>query len=100
LGCHYSGQQISSDYVKGIIIAARYINEGLRSVVVPYVRSMENNILGKNEQEIPRFLLEMLQVLEVLHLMCMFICERQKYGINLLKIKQNFFQKNLWTGRF
>jgi hypothetical protein len=26
--------------------------------------------------------------------------ERQKYGINSLKIKQNFFQKNLWTGRF
>jgi hypothetical protein len=23
--------------------------------------------------------------------------ERQKYGINSLKIKQNFFQKNLWT---
>jgi hypothetical protein len=26
--------------------------------------------------------------------------ERKKYGINSLKIKQNFFQKNLWTGRF
>jgi hypothetical protein len=26
--------------------------------------------------------------------------ERQKYGINSLKIKQIFFQKNLWTGRF
>jgi hypothetical protein len=26
--------------------------------------------------------------------------ERQKYGINSLKIKQNCFQKNLWTGRF
>jgi hypothetical protein len=26
--------------------------------------------------------------------------ERQKYGINSLKIKQNFFQKNLWTGQF
>jgi hypothetical protein len=26
--------------------------------------------------------------------------ERQKYGINFLKIKQNFFQKNLWTGQF
>jgi hypothetical protein len=25
---------------------------------------------------------------------------RQKYGINSLKIKQNFFQKNLWTGQF
>jgi hypothetical protein len=24
--------------------------------------------------------------------------ERQKYGINSLKIKQNVFQKNLWTG--
>jgi hypothetical protein len=26
--------------------------------------------------------------------------ERQKYGINSLKIKQQFFQKNLWTGQF
>jgi hypothetical protein len=26
--------------------------------------------------------------------------ERQKYGINSLKIKQNFFQKNIWTGQF
>jgi hypothetical protein len=26
--------------------------------------------------------------------------EQQKYGINSLKIKQNFFQKNLWTGQF
>jgi hypothetical protein len=26
--------------------------------------------------------------------------ERQKYGINSLKIKQNFFRKNLWTGQF
>jgi hypothetical protein len=26
--------------------------------------------------------------------------ERQKYGINSLKIKQNFFQKNLCTGQF
>jgi hypothetical protein len=26
--------------------------------------------------------------------------ERQKYGINSLKIKQNFFQTNLWTGQF
>jgi hypothetical protein len=26
--------------------------------------------------------------------------ERQKYGINFLKIKQIFFQKNLWTGQF
>jgi hypothetical protein len=26
--------------------------------------------------------------------------ERQKYGINSLKIKQIFFQKNLWTGEF
>jgi hypothetical protein len=26
--------------------------------------------------------------------------ERQKYEINSLKIKQNFFQKNLWTGQF
>jgi hypothetical protein len=26
--------------------------------------------------------------------------ERQKYGINSIKIKQNFFQKNLWTGQF
>jgi hypothetical protein len=26
--------------------------------------------------------------------------ERQKYGINSLKIKQNLFQKNLWTGQF
>jgi hypothetical protein len=26
--------------------------------------------------------------------------ERQKYGINSLKIKQNCFQKNLWTGQF
>jgi hypothetical protein len=26
--------------------------------------------------------------------------ERQKYGINSLKIKQMFFQKNLWTGQF
>jgi hypothetical protein len=26
--------------------------------------------------------------------------ERQKYGINFLKIKQNCFQKNLWTGQF
>jgi hypothetical protein len=26
--------------------------------------------------------------------------EWQKYGINSLKIKQNFFQKNLWTGQF
>jgi hypothetical protein len=26
--------------------------------------------------------------------------ERQKYGINSLKIKQNVFQKNLWTGQF
>jgi hypothetical protein len=26
--------------------------------------------------------------------------ERQKYGINSLKIKENFFQKNLWTGQF
>jgi hypothetical protein len=26
--------------------------------------------------------------------------ERQKYGINSLKIKQNFFEKNLWTGQF
>jgi hypothetical protein len=26
--------------------------------------------------------------------------ERQKYGINSLKIKQNFFQKNLWTCQF
>jgi hypothetical protein len=26
--------------------------------------------------------------------------ERQKYGINSLKIKQIFFQKNLWTGQF
>jgi hypothetical protein len=25
--------------------------------------------------------------------------ERQKYGINSLKIKQIFFQKNLWTGQ-
>jgi hypothetical protein len=25
--------------------------------------------------------------------------ERLKYGINSLKIKQNFFQKNLWTGK-
>jgi hypothetical protein len=25
--------------------------------------------------------------------------ERQKYGINSLKIKQNCFQKNLWTGQ-
>jgi hypothetical protein len=26
--------------------------------------------------------------------------ERQKYGINSLKIKQDVFQKNLWTGQF
>jgi hypothetical protein len=26
--------------------------------------------------------------------------ERQKYGINSLKIKQSFFQKNLWAGQF
>jgi hypothetical protein len=26
--------------------------------------------------------------------------ERQKYGINSLKIKQNFFQKIFWTGQF
>jgi hypothetical protein len=26
--------------------------------------------------------------------------ERQKYGINSLKIKQNCFQKNLWAGQF
>jgi hypothetical protein len=26
--------------------------------------------------------------------------ERQKYGINSLKIKQFFFQKNRWTGQF
>jgi hypothetical protein len=26
--------------------------------------------------------------------------ERQKYGINSLKIKQIFFQKDLWTGQF
>jgi hypothetical protein len=26
--------------------------------------------------------------------------EQQKYGINSLKIKQNFFQNNLWTGQF
>jgi hypothetical protein len=26
--------------------------------------------------------------------------ERQKYGINSLKIKQHFFQKNLCTGQF
>jgi hypothetical protein len=26
--------------------------------------------------------------------------ERQKYGINSLKIKQIFFQKNLWTDQF
>jgi hypothetical protein len=26
--------------------------------------------------------------------------ERQKYGINSLKIKHNFFQKKLWTGQF
>jgi hypothetical protein len=26
--------------------------------------------------------------------------ERQKYGINSLKIKQTLFQKNLWTGQF
>jgi hypothetical protein len=26
--------------------------------------------------------------------------ERQKYGINSLKIKQIFLQKNLWTGQF
>jgi hypothetical protein len=26
--------------------------------------------------------------------------ERQKYGINSLKIKQKFFLKNLWTGQF
>jgi hypothetical protein len=30
---------------------------------------------------------------------CMY-SERQKYGINSLKIKQNFFQKNLCTGQF
>jgi hypothetical protein len=26
--------------------------------------------------------------------------ERQKYEVNFLKIKQNLFQKNLWTGQF
>jgi hypothetical protein len=26
--------------------------------------------------------------------------EREKYGINSLKIKQTSFQKNLWTGQF
>jgi hypothetical protein len=26
--------------------------------------------------------------------------ERQKYGINSLKIKQNFLKKNLWPGQF
>jgi hypothetical protein len=26
--------------------------------------------------------------------------ERQKYGINSLKIKHIFFQKNLWSGQF
>jgi hypothetical protein len=26
--------------------------------------------------------------------------EREKYGINSLKIKHNIFQKNLWTGQF
>jgi hypothetical protein len=26
--------------------------------------------------------------------------ERQKYGINSLKIKKKNFQKNLWTGQF
>jgi hypothetical protein len=26
--------------------------------------------------------------------------ERQKYGINSIKIKQNIFQKNVWTGQF
>jgi hypothetical protein len=26
--------------------------------------------------------------------------ERQKYGINSLKIKQILFQKNLWMGQF
>jgi hypothetical protein len=26
--------------------------------------------------------------------------ERQKYGINSLKIKQIFFQKIVWTGQF
>jgi hypothetical protein len=26
--------------------------------------------------------------------------ERQKCGINSLKIKQHFFQKDLWTGQF
>jgi hypothetical protein len=30
----------------------------------------------------------------------MLYSERQKYGINSLKIKQNCFQKNLWTGQF
>jgi hypothetical protein len=34
---------------------------------------------------------------------CMYVgmySQRQKYGINSLKIKQNLFQKNLWTGQF
>jgi hypothetical protein len=29
----------------------------------------------------------------------MIYSERQKYGINSLKIKQNFFRKNLWAGQ-
>jgi hypothetical protein len=41
-------------------------------------------------------------VLKTVKMICNSIVysERQKYGINSLKIKQNFFQKNRWTGQF
>jgi hypothetical protein len=35
---------------------------------------------------------------KIIHI-CLY-SERQKYGIHSLKIKQHFFQKNLWTGQF
>jgi hypothetical protein len=43
----------------------------------------------------------MTEILLLIHIyLCFIYSERQKYGINSLKIKQNFFQKNLWTGQF
>jgi hypothetical protein len=46
-------------------------------------------------------LLKMTEILLLIHIyLCFIYSERQKYGINSLKIKQNFFQKNLWTDQF
>jgi hypothetical protein len=36
----------------------------------------------------------------IIHIQNVIYSERQKYGINSLKIKQKFFPKNLWTGQF